>query len=146
MYIGINGFGFSGTNCHIVLEEYKKEKTLDDSTGIFTISADTKEQLYQWAALLESKDLSSEVMVNICYTQNVRRDHKPFRSVIVASDKEQLKQELSLVADGKKNDFILYSWLEEQDWHAEKLSVAEDEFYSRTAQNARILLAETGYL
>lgn len=105
---GIAAFGLSGTNCHVVLEEYIDPKVVDaiseshETAHIFTISAKDKEGLKNLAKkylLGLEKHLVAESIRDICYTSNIGRKHLEHRLALVVSNHEDLLQGLKAFLD-----------------------------------------------
>ncbi len=96
---GISNFGFSGTNCHMILEEAAISlKTKDKLLYPFVISAPTKKGLdalvkeYQ-KFLLQNNEIKLE---HICYTSAFGRGHYQHRLAIIANDIQDLLRKLQV--------------------------------------------------
>jgi malonyl CoA-acyl carrier protein transacylase len=121
---GVTAFGFSGTNCHIILEESPKteinQKFLQGGPGgtVFTkrvppgrrrqnillLSAKSEEGLFQQVKnykdfLTIHQDLS---LVDICYTAAVGRSHFNHRLAIIAADRDDLSDQLDKISSNQK--------------------------------------------
>lgn len=113
---GVSAFGFSGTNCHIVLEEaparkggatnVKADLSKASEPHLFILSAKTKPALEQlasaYAASLSRQEASLE---EICYTAATGRGHYSNRLAIVASSLQELRDKLeAAVENGMVHD------------------------------------------
>ncbi len=104
---GINAFGFSGTNCHMVLEEAParvKQSSPERKNNIITFSGRTETSLHslilEYCKFLETdRELS---FGDVCHTANIGRGHYSHRLAVVASDLNDLHVKLLKIAS---NDF-----------------------------------------
>ena len=82
---GVNSFGFSGTNCHMVIEEapanIQEVEPTDGKMSVLTLSAKSKsvlEELVQRFAMF-FKTNERMALRDICYTSNSGRGHYNYR-------------------------------------------------------------------
>ncbi|MDB6039991.1 MAG: polyketide synthase, partial [Verrucomicrobiales bacterium] len=91
----ISSFGFSGTNCHLVMEESPVVQAKHRSSKpalLFTLSAKTanalqkkRAQLLEWLEAHRECDLGA-----VSFTLNVGRDHFEYRTAFVANTVDEL--------------------------------------------------------
>lgn len=100
---GISGFGFGGTNAHIILREFSAEeqpdlpKRVEQNSEIFTLSAKDRNALHalidKWCQFLENNPTIN--LSQLCYNTHVRRSHYPYRIAIVTHSIPDLHFQLS---------------------------------------------------
>lgn len=96
---GVSSFGFSGTNCHVVLEEAPRASEVPEAgpkTQIYAVSARSglqlKEYIRRYSDFLDkTKDLHLE---DVCYTANTGRSHYNYRLAFLAGNTEELRDKI----------------------------------------------------
>ncbi|GIQ69512.1 hypothetical protein DUZ99_18475 [Xylanibacillus composti] len=107
---GVSSFGFSGTNCHVVLEEapdpdgdaQAADLRADDADSLpymFPVSAKCEESLQAWADAYANRIREAEEpLADICFTASTGRGHYAYRLVVTGKDKRELADKLAAYA------------------------------------------------
>ncbi len=97
----ISSFGFSHTNCHMVIEE-AQEAAINEATRpayVLTISAKKPALLADYLDRYQQRLNESDApwnLADLCYTANLGRGHYASRIAIVASSDDELKNKLTM--------------------------------------------------
>ncbi|MBE9077761.1 aminotransferase class I/II-fold pyridoxal phosphate-dependent enzyme [Romeria aff. gracilis LEGE 07310] len=98
-YVGVNSFGFGGTNAHVVLEEAPVrpvESSSPNQTQLLTLSAKSQPALKALAQRYQTFLAANPELplADICTTANTRRSHFSHRLACVADSAGQLRGQL----------------------------------------------------
>ncbi len=107
---GVSSFGFSGTNAHLIIEEWNGEKAggrRQEAEGDFLLPLSAKNgQALKDLVKDYHKFLSNHTdlhLEDLCYTAAVGRDHFNYRFAVVGQSREDLLQELNTFAQLEQN-------------------------------------------
>ncbi|WP_338848358.1 SDR family NAD(P)-dependent oxidoreductase [Massilia sp. W12] len=108
----LSSFGFSHTNCHMVLEEAPPRAELAPGKPFYccTLSGQTREVLLDYVArlqrYLQEQDFAGQLpaLADLCHTLNLGRGHYSHRLALVAANLDELRAQLTqapaLISDG----------------------------------------------
>jgi len=98
----INSFGFSRTNCHMVVEEGPNPEPAPAKQPRYclTISAKNEEAMQEYLKrYAEFVHEGSWNLADLCYTSNIGRGHYEYRAAIIAGNKDELFRKVKKLAD-----------------------------------------------
>ncbi|TMP46554.1 hypothetical protein CWB96_13445 [Pseudoalteromonas citrea] len=110
----VSSFGFSGTNAHVVLEEYHAQPTHErpkmhsEHAALITLSARSANALTEKAKQLHHWLQSQPSELNctaLAYTLHTAREQMEYRMGFVASHPEQIKAQLQLFINKNRGDW-----------------------------------------
>ena len=108
---GVSGFGFSGTNAHVVVREAdnlveNNEAKEDKGLYLFTLSAKSKKALDRLASdYANYLQLYPNLLIeDICFTTNTGRSHFNYRLAIVVSSVTELQTRLTQFISGETSN------------------------------------------
>ncbi|ETT45526.1 SDR family NAD(P)-dependent oxidoreductase [Paenibacillus sp. FSL P4-0338] len=100
----ISSFGFSRTNCHLVVEEAPnmEPKPALQPRYCLSISAKNEEVMQQYLQrYMPFLEGDSWNLADLCYTSNIGRGHYEYRTVIIAGTENELREKVkALVNNG----------------------------------------------
>lgn len=112
----VSSFGFSGTNCHIVIEEYLPKLQTDriipgidkNNPVLFVLSAKSQEQLKTYAKSMSDfiKKHPNLELTNITYTLQVGRQAMDHRLALLADSRDNLLKTLDEFIANKSSAVI----------------------------------------
>lgn len=144
---GVSSFGITGSNAHVVLEEYinQPEWSYHSEKGIFVLSAKNDEKLREYAQRFLNyfeKDVCEErnYLDGILYNLQTGRKELEYRLAIVTSSKEQLVKSIKNYLDKVHDENVVYSKRDD----VEILECMDDnEFLSGYSNNRHLVIAES---
>lgn len=105
---GVSGFGFGGTNAHVVLQEFAASDSPSVKTAlpsVLPLSAKSEEALREIArsyrAFLKT-DHPEVSFQDICYTASVRRSHHENRLALTVQSAEEAVEQLNTILEGEE--------------------------------------------
>ena len=112
---GVNSFGVTGTNAHVVLQEApqrcgvndrnKTEDQTRDSIFLLPLSAPRAGALGSmaqvWKAFLAENETANQSLRDICYSASVRRNHHDHRATFIGKSREELVEKLEAFDSGE---------------------------------------------
>ncbi|MBU0485486.1 MAG: SDR family NAD(P)-dependent oxidoreductase [Proteobacteria bacterium] len=114
---GVSGFGFSGTNAHVILEEAPVEEEREKSAvgqmpHILALSAKNAEALNFLVARYARQMAQNpgQEIGDFCYTANTCRSHFGCRLAIVAATREELLAGFAAVPQAKSDRAAVGLW------------------------------------
>jgi acyl transferase domain-containing protein/acyl carrier protein len=112
LVVGVNNFGFGGTNAHIVLQEFIPSAgaaSPDIPPYVLPLSARSQQALHALAqAYLDMlRVLSAPALHDLCYTASTRREHHSHRLALVVQSREDLIEQLEHVLGAEKHVGII---------------------------------------
>ncbi|OXG03683.1 ketoacyl-synthetase-like protein [Flavobacterium araucananum] len=137
----INAFGMSGTNCHMVLEEYNNFSSEQlEEASLITFSGKDKRALLQKITEFKTWFGTHKDKVNlndIIFTLNIGRDHFKHRAVVVFKGKEDLLEKLiSEEITYNSNSLVVSQEQQQGNWLStveSKLEASKDDLASGIA-------------
>lgn len=108
----ISSFGYSGTNCHLVVDSYEKplRQVKDNDEGVyflFPFSGRTKEALFEYITkfveFLEDNSLEKCSLEILSYNLLICRTHFEYRICIIANEYQDLKKYLLKALESRED-------------------------------------------
>lgn len=116
---GVSSFGISGTNCHLVVEEYTSMKPNEskDELSIFFVSAKNEDSLKELLSkYCQYLNKGQYAFSDICYSSAISRTHYSHRIAIIANNLNDLKEKMESYVQSSQEK--LYSQLDNNIFYA----------------------------
>ncbi len=118
---GLNSFGISGTNGHLIIQEAPKREAksigVERKYNILPISAANEKALQEYCKLylpLFEKTNDWAELLNLVKNISIRKADLSFRTAIIFENKEDIIDALKKIIDGKSADNIISGYNEEK--------------------------------
>ena len=124
----VSSFGFSGTNCHMVVEEPPARKMLNRQKNAYSIFCISAKNVNSLNGLIKKyrqyfcRDIEEDIE-DICYTVCVGREHHRYRLAIIAKDCRDLAEKLLKTGELEEQAFQT-----EDIFYSGKITAASDRY------------------